>query len=42
MNKYDLFVVPVVDDMGRLLGRIMIDDIVDVMQEEADSNYQLM
>jgi magnesium transporter len=38
MNKYDLFVVPVVDDMGR----IMIDDIVDVMQEEADSNYQLM
>lgn len=42
MNKYDLFVVPVIDDMGRLLGRIMIDDIVDVMQEEADSNYQLM
>ena len=42
MKKYDLFVVPVVDDMGRLLGRITIDDIVDVIQDEADSNYQLM
>ena len=34
--------VYVVDDMGRLLGRITIDDIVDVIQDEADSNYQLM
>jgi len=42
MKKYDLFVIPVVDDLGRLLGRITLDDIVDVIQEEADSNYQLM
>lgn len=42
MNKYDLFVVPVVDEMGRLLGRITIDDVVDVMKEEADRDYQLM
>ena len=42
MKKYDLVVLPVVDDLGRLLGRITIDDIVDVIQEEADSNYQLL
>ncbi|HAG49348.1 MAG TPA: magnesium transporter [Cryomorphaceae bacterium] len=42
MKKYDLFVIPVVDDLGRLLGRITLDDVVDVIQEEADSNYQLM
>lgn len=41
MSKYDLFVVPVVDDMGRLLGRITIDDVVDVIKEEADKDYQL-
>ena len=42
MKKYDFFVIPVVDDLGRLLGRITLDDIVDVIQDEADSNYQLM
>ena len=42
MKKYDLIVLPVVDDLGRLLGRITIDDVVDVIQEEADSNYQLL
>ncbi|MDG1253542.1 MAG: magnesium transporter [Schleiferiaceae bacterium] len=42
MKKYDLFVIPVVDELGRLLGRITLDDVVDVIQEEADSNYQLM
>lgn len=41
MNKYDMFVVPVVDDMGRLLGRITLDDVVDVIVEEADRDYQL-
>lgn len=41
MNKYDMFVVPVVDDMGRLLGRITLDDVVDVIREEADRDYQL-
>ena len=42
MKKYDLFVVPVIDEIGRLLGRITLDDVVDIIQEEADSNYQLM
>lgn len=41
MNKYDMFVVPVVDEMGRLLGRITLDDVVDVIKEEADRDYQL-
>jgi magnesium transporter len=33
--------LPVVDDIGRLLGRITIDDVVDVMREEAEKDYQL-
>jgi magnesium transporter len=41
MQKYDLVVIPVLDDDERLIGRITIDDIVDVMQEEADRDYQL-
>lgn len=42
MARYDLPVVPVVDDRGRLLGRITIDDIVDVMQEEETEDVQKM
>lgn len=41
MQKYDLFSVPVTDDMGRLLGRITLDDIVDVITEEAERDYSL-
>ena len=41
MRKYDLEAIPVVDDSGVLLGRITIDDIVDVIKEEADKDYQL-
>ncbi len=41
MQKYDLFVVPVVDEMNRLVGQITIDDIVDVIKEEADKDYQM-
>ena len=41
MQKYDLEAIPVVDEMGRLVGRVTIDDIVDVMKEEADKDYQL-
>lgn len=41
MQKYDLEAIPVVDDNQILLGRITIDDIVDVMKEEADKDYQL-
>lgn len=41
MQKYDLEAIPVVDDQNRLLGRITIDDIVDVIKEEAEKDYQL-
>ncbi|MDF1548729.1 MAG: magnesium transporter [Bacteroidales bacterium] len=40
-RKYDMVTLPVVDRIGRLIGRITIDDIVDVMQEEAERDYQL-
>ncbi len=42
MAKYDLPVVPVVDDRGRLVGRITIDDVVDVMREEETEDVQKM
>ena len=41
MAKYDLEAVPVVNDDKVLLGRITIDDIVDVIIEEAEKDYQL-
>jgi len=41
MQKYDLEAIPVVDELGRLVGRITIDDIVDVIKDEADKDYQL-
>ncbi|MGG8496141.1 magnesium transporter [Tenacibaculum sp. TC6] len=41
MRKYDLEAIPVVDELGVLAGRITIDDIVDVIKEEADKDYQL-
>jgi len=42
MKKYDLVALPVVDSIGRLKGRITIDDVVDVMQEEAEKDYQMI
>ena len=41
MQKYDLEAIPVVDELGRLVGRITIDDIIDIIKEEADKDYQL-
>ena len=41
MAKYDLEAIPVVDKNQILLGRITIDDIVDVLREEADKDYQM-
>jgi len=41
MQKYDLEAIPVVDDNNILLGRITIDDIVDLIKEEAEKDYQL-
>ncbi|MCX2740797.1 magnesium transporter [Pontibacter anaerobius] len=42
MQRYDLEAIPVVNIQGRLLGRITIDDVVDVMQEQAELSRQLM
>jgi len=42
MEKYDLVVVPVVDKDHRLLGRITVDDIMDVVREETSKDYQMM
>ncbi|MFN7913098.1 MAG: magnesium transporter [Bacteroidota bacterium] len=42
MQKYDLVVLPVVDQLNRLVGRITIDDVVDVIKEAADENLQRM
>jgi magnesium transporter len=41
MQKYDLIVMPVVDAIGRLVGRITIDDVVDLIREEAKEDYNL-
>ena len=41
MSKYDLEAIPVVNAKKELLGRITIDDIVDLIKEEADKDYQL-
>lgn len=41
MEKYDLVVLPVVNEENILLGRITIDDVVDVIKEEADKDYAL-
>ncbi len=41
MQKYDLFVLPVVDELGTLVGQITIDDVVDYIKEEAEKDYQM-
>jgi len=41
-RKYDLWVVPVVDETGRLIGRITVDDIMDVVHEEANEDLAHM
>jgi magnesium transporter len=42
MRKYDLESVPVVNVNGQLVGRITIDDVVDVITEQAEEERQLM
>ncbi|MBI35244.1 MAG: magnesium transporter [Flavobacteriales bacterium] len=42
MDKYDLVVLPVVDENNYLVGRITIDDVVDVIVEEAEKDYQML
>jgi magnesium transporter len=41
MEKYDLVSVPVVDFQNKLVGRITLDDVVDIIKEEADKDFQL-
>ena len=41
MQKYDLGAIPVINKKKKLLGRITIDDIVDLIKEEAEEDYQL-
>ncbi|MEX1190540.1 MAG: magnesium transporter [Brumimicrobium sp.] len=41
MDKYDLVSIPVLDLQKKLVGRITIDDIVDVIREEADKDFQM-
>ncbi|MGB1988558.1 MAG: magnesium transporter [Flavobacteriales bacterium] len=41
MNKYDLIVLPVVNDLNQLIGRITADDVMDIMKEEAEKDYQM-
>ncbi|GHF78604.1 magnesium transporter [Thalassotalea marina] len=41
-ERYDWFSAPVVDDDGRLLGRITVDDVVDIIREEAEHSMMSM
>ena len=40
-EKYDLVAMPVVDSIGRLVGRITVDDVMDAVREEAERDYQM-
>lgn len=42
MSKYDLLSLPVVDNENRLVGVITIDDAVDVMEQEATEDFEVM
>ena len=41
IEKYDLVALPVVDSIGRLVGRITVDDVMDEVREQAERDYQL-
>ena len=41
MSKYDLEAIPVVNEQKQLVGRITIDDILDLIKDEAEKDYQL-
>ena len=40
-EKYDLVAVPVIDSIGRLVGQITVDDIMDEVREQSERDYQL-
>lgn len=41
IEKYDLVAVPVVDSIGRLVGQITVDDVMDQVREHSERDYQL-
>ena len=41
IDKYDLVAIPVIDSIGRLVGRITVDDVIDEINEQHDRDYQL-
>ncbi|MCI1648060.1 MAG: magnesium transporter [Bacteroides sp.] len=41
IEKYDLVALPVVDSIGRLLGQITVDDVMDEVREQSERDYQL-
>lgn len=41
IEKYDLVALPVIDSIGRLVGRITIDDVMDEVREQHERDYQL-
>ena len=40
-EKYNLVAMPVVDSIGRLVGRITVDDVMDTVREQSERDYQL-
>ena len=42
LKRYNMVSVPVVDDAERLVGVVMVDDVVDVMEEEADEDLKAL
>ena len=40
-EKYDLVAMPVIDSIGRLVGRITVDDVMDRVREQNERDYQL-
>ena len=41
-SDYDLMALPVVDTEGRLVGIVTVDDIIDVMEQEATEDFEIM
>ena len=41
IEKYNLVAVPVVDSIGRLVGQITVDDVMDELREQTERDYQL-
>ena len=41
IEKYDLVAIPVIDSIGRLVGQITVDDVMDEVREQSEREYQL-